>query len=34
MRSVPEHPATVADFAGLAREIAADRASWSPVVRY
>ncbi|MER6913058.1 cysteine dioxygenase family protein [Streptomyces sp. NPDC000594] len=29
-----EHPTTVADFAGLARAIAADRASWAPLVRY
>ncbi|MDI5965206.1 cysteine dioxygenase [Streptantibioticus silvisoli] len=31
---VPEHPATVAEFAGLARSVAADRASWEPLVRY
>ncbi|MGW8401486.1 cysteine dioxygenase [Streptomyces lydicus] len=31
---VPAHPATVAGFAGLARAIAADRASWAPLVRY
>ncbi|SEQ58660.1 cysteine dioxygenase [Streptomyces radiopugnans] len=31
---VPEHPSTVAGFAGLARTIAADRASWAPLVRY
>lgn len=31
---VPAHPATVAEFAGLARTIAADRASWAPLVRY
>ncbi|GAA2329011.1 cysteine dioxygenase family protein [Streptomyces caniferus] len=31
---VPAHPATVAGFAGLARSIAADRASWAPLVRY
>jgi hypothetical protein len=30
----PQHPATVAEFAGLARRIAADRAAWSPLVRY
>ncbi|MBB1243620.1 cysteine dioxygenase family protein [Streptomyces durbertensis] len=30
----PEHPSTVAGFAGLAREIAADRAGWAPLVRY
>ncbi|WP_335938444.1 cysteine dioxygenase [Streptomyces sp. PTD5-9] len=29
-----EHPATVAEFAGLARGIAADRARWAPLVRY
>ncbi|GAA2798057.1 cysteine dioxygenase [Streptomyces showdoensis] len=29
-----EHPATVAEFAGLAREIAADRAKWAPYVEY
>ncbi|MCZ9340119.1 cysteine dioxygenase family protein [Streptomyces sp. TRM76130] len=29
-----EHPATVAEFAGLARSIAADRAQWQPLVRY
>ncbi|MFI8522733.1 cysteine dioxygenase [Streptomyces sp. NPDC085481] len=29
-----EHPATVAEFAGLAREIAADRANWAPYVEY
>ncbi|MFI9203286.1 cysteine dioxygenase [Streptomyces sp. NPDC053048] len=28
------HPATVAEFAGLARAIAADTASWAPLVRY
>jgi quercetin dioxygenase-like cupin family protein len=31
---VPQHPATVAEFAGLARTFAADRARWSPLVRY
>ncbi|OKH97620.1 cysteine dioxygenase [Streptomyces sp. CB02923] len=31
---VPAHPSTVAGFAGLAREIAADRARWAPLVRY
>ncbi|MGW2630051.1 cysteine dioxygenase [Streptomyces chattanoogensis] len=31
---VPAHPATVAGFVGLARTIAADRDSWSPLVRY
>ncbi|MEV7726735.1 cysteine dioxygenase family protein [Streptomyces sp. NPDC087917] len=29
-----EHPATVAEFVGLAREIAADRAGWEHLVRY
>ncbi|MBT2482594.1 cysteine dioxygenase family protein [Streptomyces sp. ISL-94] len=29
-----EHPATVADFVGLARSIAEDRASWEHLVRY
>ncbi|MFD8197512.1 cysteine dioxygenase [Streptomyces wuyuanensis] len=29
-----EHPATVAEFAGLARSIAEDRAQWAPLVRY
>ncbi|GAA2451877.1 cysteine dioxygenase family protein [Streptomyces glaucus] len=29
-----EHPATVAEFAGLARSIAADRAQWEHLVRY
>ncbi|MEU9981924.1 cysteine dioxygenase family protein [Streptomyces sp. NPDC050856] len=29
-----EHPATVAEFAGLARSVAADRARWAPLVRY
>ncbi|GAA3394986.1 cysteine dioxygenase family protein [Streptomyces roseoviridis] len=29
-----EHPATVAEFVGLAREIAADRALWAPSVEY
>ncbi|MFD0271651.1 cysteine dioxygenase [Streptomyces sp. NPDC127106] len=29
-----EHPATVAEFAGLARSIAEDRASWQHLVRY
>lgn len=30
----PAHPATVADFAGLLSSLAADRASWAPLVRY
>ncbi|MFI8372408.1 cysteine dioxygenase [Streptomyces sp. NPDC085460] len=29
-----EHPLTVAEFAGLAREIAADRSRWAPHVEY
>ncbi|MGW1895301.1 cysteine dioxygenase [Streptomyces sp. NPDC002004] len=29
-----EHPATVAEFAGLARTVAADRAQWEHLVRY
>ncbi|MEV7284111.1 cysteine dioxygenase family protein [Streptomyces sp. NPDC093252] len=29
-----EHPATVAEFAGLARSIAADRPAWEHLVRY
>ncbi|MFF5447031.1 cysteine dioxygenase [Streptomyces sp. NPDC012888] len=29
-----EHPVTVAEFAGLAREIAADRAEWEHLVEY
>ncbi|MFF9509602.1 cysteine dioxygenase [Streptomyces sp. NPDC014724] len=29
-----EHPTTVAEFVGLARSIAADRARWAPLVRY
>lgn len=31
---VPQHPSTVAEFAGLARSIAADRERWAPQVRY
>jgi hypothetical protein len=31
---VPQHPSTVAEFAGLARSIAADRARWAPLVHY
>lgn len=30
----PAHPTTVAGYAGLARELAADRASWQHLVRY
>ncbi|MGW5974213.1 cysteine dioxygenase [Streptomyces sp. NPDC055186] len=29
-----EHPATVAEFVGLARSLAADRSSWEHLVRY
>ncbi|MEU3856789.1 cysteine dioxygenase family protein [Streptomyces sp. NPDC028722] len=29
-----EHPATIAEFVGLARSIAADRAQWAHLVRY
>ncbi|MGV9879104.1 cysteine dioxygenase [Streptomyces sp. NPDC003006] len=29
-----EHPATVAEFVGLARTIAADRSQWEPLVQY
>lgn len=32
--NTPRHPVTVAGFAALAREIAADRARWRPLVRY
>ncbi|MFI6107425.1 cysteine dioxygenase [Streptomyces sp. NPDC051310] len=28
------HPSTVAEFAGLARSVAADRARWAPLVQY
>ncbi|MGF1431325.1 cysteine dioxygenase [Kitasatospora sp. LaBMicrA B282] len=31
---VPAHPTTVADYARLVREIAADRDRWAPLVRY
>ncbi|MBB5939085.1 cysteine dioxygenase [Streptomyces zagrosensis] len=31
---VPAHPSTVSGFAHLARAIAADRASWEPLVEY
>ncbi|GGZ26479.1 cysteine dioxygenase [Streptomyces nitrosporeus] len=34
LRPARPHPATVAEFAGLARSIAADRARWAPLVRY
>lgn len=29
-----EHPATVAEFAGLLRSVAADRSEWGHLVRY
>lgn len=31
---LPRHPSTVAEFAGLARAVAADRARWATLVRY
>ncbi|MEU1371330.1 cysteine dioxygenase family protein [Streptomyces sp. NPDC005803] len=34
LRPAREHPATVAEFVGLARTLAADRAQWAPLVRY
>ncbi|WP_299541938.1 cysteine dioxygenase family protein [uncultured Streptomyces sp.] len=34
LRPAPEHPSTVAEFVGLARSVAADRAQWAPLVRY
>ncbi|MFE3601545.1 cysteine dioxygenase [Streptomyces sp. NPDC059096] len=34
LRPAREHPVTVAEFAGLARTLAADRATWAPHVRY
>jgi hypothetical protein len=34
LRPAPAHPSTVAEFAGLARSIADDRARWAPLVRY
>lgn len=34
LRPAPAHPSTVAEFAGLARSIARDRAAWAPLVRY
>ncbi|MEU1472344.1 cysteine dioxygenase family protein [Streptomyces sp. NPDC005761] len=34
LRPAPEHPATVAEFVGLARTIANDRSQWAPLVRY
>ncbi|MGX9891252.1 cysteine dioxygenase [Streptomyces sp. NPDC002276] len=34
LRAPREHPATVAEFVGLARSIAADRAQWEHLVEY
>ncbi|MEV0323927.1 cysteine dioxygenase family protein [Streptomyces sp. NPDC050658] len=34
LQPVREHPATVAEFVGLARTIAADRAQWAHLVQY
>lgn len=34
LRPAREHPATVAEFAGLARAVAADRSQWEYLVRY
>lgn len=34
LQPAPEHPATVADFVGLARSLADDRAQWAPLVQY
>ena len=34
LRPAREHPATVAEFVGLARTIAADRSQWAPLVQY
>lgn len=34
LRPAREHPATVAEFVGLARSIAGDRSRWAPLVRY
>ncbi|MCX4772194.1 Cysteine dioxygenase [Streptomyces sp. ADI92-24] len=34
LRPAREHPATVAEFAGLARSIAGDRSRWAPLVQY
>ncbi|THA70215.1 cupin domain-containing protein [Streptomyces sp. A0642] len=34
LRPAREHPTTVAEFVGLARAIAADRAQWAHLVRY
>ncbi|MFG2574331.1 cysteine dioxygenase [Streptomyces sp. NPDC048481] len=34
LKAPREHPATVAEFVGLARSVAADRAQWEHLVRY
>ncbi|MFD0026077.1 cysteine dioxygenase [Streptomyces sp. NPDC058382] len=34
LRPAPEHPATVAEFVGLARSLADDRSRWAPLVQY
>lgn len=34
LRPAPAHPSTVAEFVGLARSIARDRAAWAPLVQY
>ncbi|MEI7032498.1 cysteine dioxygenase family protein [Streptomyces pratensis] len=34
LRPAREHPSTLAEFVGLARSIAADRAQWAGLVRY
>ncbi|MEV3990200.1 cupin domain-containing protein [Streptomyces sp. NPDC049837] len=34
LQPAKEHPSTVADFAGLARSVAADRAQWAHLVEY
>ncbi|MFJ2094905.1 cysteine dioxygenase [Streptomyces sp. NPDC087901] len=34
LRPARKHPATVAEFVGLARTIAGDRSQWAPLVRY
>ncbi|MFJ2419489.1 cysteine dioxygenase [Streptomyces brevispora] len=34
LRPAREHPATVAEFVGLARSIAGDRSQWAPLVQY
>ncbi|GAA4917080.1 cysteine dioxygenase family protein [Streptomyces coeruleoprunus] len=34
LQPAKEHPTTVAEFAGLARSLAADRDLWAPLVRY